>query len=107
MNQPNDIAITAKGMLFVSDPDGSGGTGTRWRIDPDGGVSVREADMGMTNGVEVSPEERRLRINQTVQRNAWAYDRSPRRTFSTKWLVIQFDDDGLRACGVTWSALSR
>jgi sugar lactone lactonase YvrE len=95
MNQPNDLAITAEGMLFASDPDWSAGTGTRWRLDPDGGVSVPEADMGTSNGVEVSPEERRLGINQTVQRNGWADDRSPRGALSNKRLVIQCDDDGL------------
>ena len=98
MNPPNDLAITVKGMLFASAPDWSAGTGTRWRIDPDGGVRVREADRGTSKGVEVSPEERRLRINQTVQRNGWADDRSPRGALSNKRLVIQCDDglEGMR-----------
>ena len=29
--------------------------------------------MGTTNGIEVSPDGRTLYVNETVQRNVWAY----------------------------------
>ncbi len=95
MNQPNDLAITKTGILFASDPAWSESTGQLWRIDPDGTTTLLEADMGTTNEVEVSPEEDILYVNESVQRNVWAYDLSPEGAISNKRLVLQFDDFGM------------
>ncbi len=99
MHQPNDIAIMANDTLFASDPKWSEGWGQLWRIDRDGTVTRLESPMGTTNGVEVSPDEHTLYVNETVQRNVWAYDLSPAGAISDKRLVIQFPDfamDGMR-----------
>lgn len=99
MNQPNDVAIAADGRLFASDPNWKAGTGQIWRIDRDGGVTRLETRMGTTNGIEVSPDGRRLYVNESVQRNVWVYDLSPRGELSGKRLLIKFDDfsmDGMR-----------
>ena len=55
LNQPNDLAISPNGVLFASDPDWEQGTGQMWRIDQKG-FHLLEADMGTTNGIEVSPD---------------------------------------------------
>ena len=55
MNQPNDLAIAPNGTLYASDPNWGAKTGQLWRIDPDGTTTRLAADMGTTNGVEVSP----------------------------------------------------
>lgn len=51
--------------------------------------------MGTTNGVEVSPDEKTLYVNESVQRNVWAYDLSPEGEISNKRLLIQFPDHGM------------
>ena len=99
MNQPNDIAIGANDILYASDPNWGASTGQIWRVDTDGKVTLLEADMGTTNGIEVSPDEKVLYVNESVQRNVWAYDLSPEGDISNKQLLIQFPDfnmDGMR-----------
>jgi len=99
MNQPNDLAIGANDILYASDPNWGASTGQIWRVDTDGTVTLLEADMGTTNGIEVSPDEKVLYVNESVQRNVWAYDLSPEGDISNKRLLIQFPDfnmDGMR-----------
>jgi gluconolactonase len=99
MNQPNDLAIAANDTIFASDPNWAGGWGQIWRIDLDGKVTLLETGMGTTNGIEVSPDEQTLYVNETVQRNIWAYDLAPSGALSNKRLLIQFPDfamDGMR-----------
>ena len=74
MNQPNDIAISSRGTLWASDPDWKGSRGQLWRIDPDRRITRIATGMGTTNGIEVSPDGRTLYVNETVQRNVWAFD---------------------------------
>ncbi|SHE11509.1 Gluconolactonase precursor [Chlamydia abortus] len=95
MNQPNDIAISRSGILFASDPNWPEQTGQLWRIDPDGSVVLLEAGMGTTNGIEVSPDERVLYVNESVQRTVWAYDLNEAGEVSGKRLFFQFPDYGL------------
>lgn len=99
MNQPNDLAIGANDILYASDPNWGASTGQIWRVDTDGTVTLLEADMGTTNGIEVSPDEKVLYVNESAQRNVWAYDLSPEGEVSNKRLLIQFPDfnmDGMR-----------
>lgn len=95
MNQPNDIAISGDDYVFASDPNWGESTGQIWRIDPNGAVTLLEAGMGTTNGIEVSPDGRTLYVNETVQRRIWAYDLSPERTVAGKRLLIEFPDYGM------------
>lgn len=95
MNQPNDIAIGANGIIYASDPNWGDDTGQLWRVDTDGGVTLLEANMGTTNGIEVSPDERTLYVNESIQRRIWAYDLSERGEVSNKRLLIEFPDFGL------------
>lgn len=99
MNQPNDIAIGSNDIVYASDPNWAESTGQIWRIDTDGTGTLLEADMGTTNGIEVSPDEHTLYVNESVQRNIWAYDLSANGAVSNKRLLIQFPDfgfDGMR-----------
>ena len=99
MSQPNDLAIGANDILYASDPNWNASTGQIWRVDTDGKVTLLEADMGTTNGIEVSPDEKVLYVNESAQRNVWAYDLSPDGEVSNKRLLIQFPDfnmDGMR-----------
>ncbi len=99
MHQPNDIAINQAGYLFASDPDWASGTGNLWKISPNGQTVLLEKDMGTTNGIEVSPCERVLYVNETVQRRIWAYDLTEQGEVANKRLFASFPDyslDGMR-----------
>lgn len=95
MHQPNDIAITKSGILFASDPDWKNESGQLWRIDTNGNTQLLESDMGTTNGVAVSPNQKQLYVNESVQRNVWAYDLGADGNISNKRLLIRFDDHGM------------
>ncbi|MFD3268741.1 SMP-30/gluconolactonase/LRE family protein [Paenibacillus dendritiformis] len=95
MNQPNDIAISSRDVLFASDPNWGDDTGQLWRIDPDGKTTLLEAGMGTTNGIEVSPDDRLLYVNESVQRRIWVYDLSEDGNVSNKRLFHEFPDYGL------------
>ena len=95
MNQPNDLAIGSNDIIYASDPNWADSTGQLWRIAPNGAVSCLESGMGTTNGIEVSADERILYVNESEQRNIWAYDLSPDGEISHKRPLIQFADFGM------------
>lgn len=95
MNQPNDIAITDNDILFASDPDWQNNTGKLWRIMPDGTTTLLEDSMGTTNGIEVSPNNKRLYVNESIQRKIWVYDLSEEGNISNKRIFSEFEDYGL------------
>ena len=102
MNQPNDLAIMANGVLFASDPNWAQSTGNLWRIEGTGEARLLESEMGTTNGLEVSPDEKTLYVNETVQQRVWAYDLAPDGQVSNKRLFHQFSEfllDGMRCDG--------
>jgi sugar lactone lactonase YvrE len=51
--------------------------------------------MGTTNGIEVSPDEKTLYVNESEQRRIWAYDISEDGSLSKKRLFAEFPDHGL------------
>ncbi|HYM11048.1 MAG TPA: SMP-30/gluconolactonase/LRE family protein [Bryobacterales bacterium] len=98
-DQPNDVAISADGTLWASDPNWGKGTGQLWRIDLDGRVTRVASDMGTANGIDVSPDGRMLYVNETAQRNLWAFRIERDHSLSGKRLVLRFPDygtDGMR-----------
>lgn len=84
MTQPNDIAMSPSGILFASDPKWKDQTGQLWRIDKKGTVTLLEGNMGTTNGVEVSPDGKKLYVNESIQRNVWVYDLDKKGNISNK-----------------------
>lgn len=95
MNQPNDLAIGANDILYASDPNWGESTGKLWRIDTDGTTTLLEENMGTTNGIEVSMDETKLYVGESVQRKVWQYDLSDGGEISNKRLLIEFPDFGL------------
>lgn len=93
-NQPNDIAINSKDQLFASDPNWKEGTGQLWRIDPDGKVNLLMDSLGTTNGLCLSPDEKILYVNESRQRNVWAFDVDDAGNISNKRLFAEFPDFG-------------
>ena len=95
MNQPNDLAVSDDDVVFASDPNWKDSTGNLWRIGLDMRATCLESGMGTTNGIEVSPDGRTLYVNESAQRNVWAYDLAPDGSVSRKRPLIQFPDFGM------------
>lgn len=93
--QPNDLAISQKGLLYISDPDWPGLKGRIWVIYPDGNMRLVDDQMGTTNGIEVSSDEHTLYVNESEQRKIWAYDLDSDGIPCNKRLFIAFNDYGL------------
>lgn len=93
MHQPNDVAIDADGVLYASDPDWENNRGQIWRVTPDGAISLFASELGTTNGIEVSRDGKTLYVNESVQRNIWAFDLAAPNP--EKKLIKAFDDFGL------------
>jgi len=94
-NQPNDLCINKRDQLFASDPHWKTNTGKLWRIDPDGSSTLLEDSMGTTNGIELSPDEKILYINESIQRSVWKYYVDEHGNLSNKTLFHQFNDFGM------------
>lgn len=94
-NQPNDLCINKKGQLFASDPNWKEGTGKLWRIDGPNQATLLRGDMGTTNGIELSPNEKKLYVNESVQRKIWVFDVDSKGNIGDKKIFYQFDDFGM------------
>lgn len=94
MNQPNDLTIAPDGTIYASDPNWKNQTGQVWRVSVMGEVTRVASDMGTTNGIEVSPDGKTLYVNESVQRNVWAFAITREGALGKKRLIRQFPDHG-------------
>lgn len=95
MNQPNDLTIMKNGIVFCSDPNWSNSTGKLWRVNTDGSTTLLMEGLGTTNGIEVSPDNKFLYVNESIQRSIWRYDINEKGELLNKKLLITFQDGGL------------
>ncbi|WP_130583598.1 SMP-30/gluconolactonase/LRE family protein, partial [Bradyrhizobium sp. Leo170] len=104
-NQPNDLAIAADGTLYASDPRFSSGSGQIWRItrDADGKgrgevMSSTRPRMGVTNGIDLSPDGTTLYVSESDSRQVWAYRLEGSRLLDPRQVrrFADFEVDGLR-----------
>jgi signal peptidase len=80
-DQPNDLAVAADGTLYASDPKRikSTATGRVWRIvrgsDGKGRAEVLSSNrqMGVTNGIDLSPDGKILYVSESTTSQVWAY----------------------------------
>lgn len=94
MNQPNDLAMASSGQLYASDPNWKEGTGQVWLASTAGKLVLVATNLGTSNGIEVSPNGKILYVNESVQRNVWAFTIEPGGTLSNKRLLKAFDTHG-------------
>ncbi len=93
-NQPNDICFNKRDQIFASDPNWKESTGKLWRVDKGGKVILLTDQMGTTNGIALSPDEKILYVNESVQRKIWAFDVDRKGNISGKRLFAEFQDFG-------------
>lgn len=94
-NQPNDFCITKGDHLYASDPNWKTNMGKIWFIAKGGRPFLVADSLGTTNGIELSPDEKVLYINESVQRKVWRYDVGENFALSNKKLLAVFPDFGL------------
>lgn len=93
-NQPNDICLSKQGWLFASDPNWQKQTGQIWRIGTDRKAVLLQANMGTTNGICLSPDEKTLYVNESIQRRIWAFDVDRSGNLSGQRIFAAVDDFG-------------
>jgi gluconolactonase len=94
LNQPNDLALAPSGDIYASDPNWKESTGQVWRASPAGKLSLVATNLGTSNGIEVSPDGKTLYVNESVQRNVWAFSIESNGSLTNKRLLRKFDDHG-------------
>lgn len=94
-NQPNDLCISKKGKLYATDPNWKESTGKLWRIDGPGKAVLLKDNMGTTNGIELSPNEKKLYVNESVQRKIWVFDVNAKGDIGNQKLFYEFEDYGM------------
>jgi gluconolactonase len=94
MHQPNDLSVAPDDTLYASDPDWADGKGQVWKVATSGEVERVAADLGTTNGIEVSPDGKWLYVNESVQRNVWKFPIKADGTLGEKQLIKRFADHG-------------
>jgi gluconolactonase len=77
LNSPNDVTSDAQGRIYFTDAryismDPMELPNAVYRVDPDGKITQIIADLFRPNGIEVSPDGRRLYVMTTARRS---YDR--------------------------------
>lgn len=94
-NQPNDICISKKGIVYASDPNWKKQTGQLWKIGTDRKAVLLKSDMGTTNGICLSPDEKTLYVNESIQRRIWAFDLDANGNIKGQRSFASFNDFGL------------
>jgi sugar lactone lactonase YvrE len=104
-NQPNDLAIAADGTLYASDPRfASPAGGQIWRITRgadgkgQGEVMSGTRRLGVTNGIDLSPDGATLYVSESNSRQVWAYRLDGNKLLDPRLVrgFADFEVDGLR-----------
>ena len=104
-NQPNDLAIAADGTLYASDPQfASPAGGQIWRITRgadgkgQGEVMSSPRRLGVTNGLDLSPDGDTLYVSELNSRQVWAYRLDGSKLLDPRLVrtFADFEVDGLR-----------
>lgn len=94
-NQPNDICISKKGIVYASDPNWQQQTGQIWKIGTDRKGVILKENLGTTNGICLSPDEKVLYVNESIQRRIWAFDLDENGNIKDQRTFATFNDFGM------------
>nr|WP_233188661.1 SMP-30/gluconolactonase/LRE family protein [Tenacibaculum sp. SG-28] len=89
------MAIAPNGIIYASDPNWKNNTGNLWRVTEEKGFELIESNMGTTNGICVSPDGKKLYVNESIQRKVWVYDLLSNGDVANKKEFTSFSDFGL------------
>lgn len=104
-NQPNDLAIASDGTLYASDPRFAAPAGGQiWRITRGadgkgtGEVMTSTRRLGVTNGLDLSPDGATLYVSESNSRQVWAYRIDGSKLLDPRLVrtFADFEVDGLR-----------
>jgi gluconolactonase len=95
MNQPNDVVWAKSGRIYASDPAWAKGNGNLWMIDEHKQPILLAKQIGTTNGIALSPDQKILYVNESIQRRVWAYSLSNDGNVASKKVLISFPDHGM------------
>ena len=75
---PNDLAVTSKGEVYFTDSPAR----IVYRIDAHGAKHAefngnRDGNLGLPNGIRVTPDEALVAVADTLTRNVWSFHRQP------------------------------
>lgn len=114
-NRFNDGRCDPRGRFFAGtmDMDERAFSGTLWRLDPDLSVHAVERGIGISNGIDWSPDGRRMYHTDSLARTIWLYDYDPdTAAVSNRRVFARLEEgdgfpDGLcvDAEGCVWSAI--
>src|SRR6478735_7120917 len=103
-NQPNDLAIAADGTPYASDPRfASPAGGQIWHIargadgKGQGEVMSSTRRIGVTNGIDLSPDGATLYVSESNSRQVWAYRLDGNKLLDARLVrtFADFEVDGL------------
>lgn len=94
-NQPNDICISKKGIVYASDPNWQKQTGQIWKIGTDRKAVLLKENLGTTNGICLSPDEKTLYVNESIQRRIMAYQLDNKGNIKSEKTFATFTDYGM------------
>ncbi len=113
-NRFNDGKCDRRGRLFAGTMDDAevGCTGTLYRLDPDRSVQVVRQDVHLSNGLDWSPDDRRMYYTDSLRRLIWVYDYdADRGTLANEQVFARIPEDAgvpdglcVDAEGFVWSA---
>ncbi|MCC6138361.1 MAG: SMP-30/gluconolactonase/LRE family protein [Bdellovibrionaceae bacterium] len=99
MNQPNDIAISSEGLIYMSDPSwNKRQKGNIWVADANGQVQLGATDVVAANGIDINSEETRLYFGDSMSGSIYSYDLD-HGSLTNKKIIYKFKPDtidGLR-----------
>jgi gluconolactonase len=94
-NQPNDLCISKKGIVYASDPNWQQQNGQIWKIGTDRKGVILKENLGTTNGICLSPDEKVLYVNESIQRRIWAFDLDENGNIKDQRTFATFNDFGM------------
>jgi gluconolactonase len=94
-NQPNDICISKKGIVYASDPNWQKQTGQIWKIGKDKKAVLLKENLGTTNGICLSPDEKTLYVNESIQRRVLAFTLDNNGNITSEKTFATFTDFGM------------
>ena len=105
LNSPNDLALASDGSIYFTDPPYGVKPDEReldfqgvFRIAPDGKLSLVVKDLGRPNGLGLSPDGKRLYVDDSGRKVVNVYDVQSDGSVANGRLLIELAQHGTRVC---------